>query len=63
MVVRRTIEHMKTRPRDERVAFAGSVAVGVMVILFLGWAVYFFATLPVSTAPAASDTATSTEQF
>ncbi|MBV9159920.1 MAG: hypothetical protein JO019_04985 [Candidatus Kaiserbacteria bacterium] len=34
----RTIDHMKTRPKDDRVAFAASIAIGVVVVLFLGWA-------------------------
>ena len=35
------IEDMKGRSKDERVALAGSIAVGVVIILFLGWAVFF----------------------
>jgi len=42
MVVQKTIDNLKGRPKDERVAVAGGVAVTVMIILFLGWAIYFF---------------------
>ncbi len=61
MVVRRTIEHMKTRPRDERIAFASTVAMSVMFILLIGGAFFSLASIRESgeSAAAPSDTAIS----
>ncbi len=42
MVVRKAIHHLRGRPREERAAAAGWFAIGVVVILFLGWAILFF---------------------
>lgn len=61
MVVRRTIEHMKTRPREDRVAFAGTIAMGVMFLLFIGWAIFFFGTID-DAIPESPSTATSTPE-
>lgn len=61
MVVRRTIEHMKTRPREDRVAFAGAIAIGVMFVLFIGWAIFFFGTID-QAIPQSPATATSTAE-
>jgi len=41
MVIQRTIEHLKTRPKDERKLFATSVAFGVVIILFSLWVFMF----------------------
>jgi hypothetical protein len=57
----RTIEHLRTRPREERVAFAGTVAVGVMIVLFLGWAVFFLHSLRTSSEAAQEAVTTGTE--
>ena len=40
-MLQRTIDNLKERPKEERVAFAGSVAIGAIVILFLGWVLFF----------------------
>ncbi len=52
---------MKERPRHERVAFAGAVAVGAVVVLFVGWAFYFFTSVSNSIPLAAPTAATSTD--
>jgi len=44
MVIKRTIAHMRTRPYEERRAFAGAISVLVMGVLFVGWGFYFFTT-------------------
>jgi len=36
-----TVERLRGRPHDERRALAASIAVGVVVVLFVGWAVFF----------------------
>lgn len=57
------IEDMKGRSKDERVAFAGSVAVAVVIILFVGWAVFFVRGTRLSPAePAAGALGTSSAQ-
>jgi len=42
MVIRRTINSLKTRPHDERLAFAGMCALFVMVVLTGAWGAVFF---------------------
>lgn len=58
-MIQQHIERMKERPRDERVAIAGAIAIGVMAALFFGWAIFFLSTLGSSAAPIL-DTATTT---
>ena len=41
MVIRATIEHMKTRPHQERRDFATMVSVLVVGVLFVGWIMLF----------------------
>lgn len=41
MVVQKTLNNLKNRPKDERVAVASGTAIFVVLILFIGWA-YFF---------------------
>jgi hypothetical protein len=42
VVVQKTIDNLKERSKDERQVVAGGVAVTVVVILLVGWAVLFF---------------------
>lgn len=42
MVVQKTIDNLKGRPKDERQVVAGGIAVTIVVILLVGWAVLFF---------------------
>jgi hypothetical protein len=42
MVIQRTVESLRERPRDERKAVAGGIAIGIVAILFFGWAFLFF---------------------
>jgi ATP-dependent Zn protease len=48
MVVRRTINHIKTRPHHERRAVALMISIGVIVLLFFVWAFFFFTSLHAS---------------
>jgi hypothetical protein len=41
MVVQKTIDNLKDRPKDERKVVAGGVAIAVIAILLIGWAVLF----------------------
>ena len=41
MVIQRTIEQLRERPRHERRAVALGVAGGVMAVLFFAWIVFF----------------------
>jgi len=45
MVLQRTIENLRERPKREREAVAFWIAVAVVAILLLGWCVYFFRSL------------------
>ena len=62
-MIRRTIENLRERPRDERIAFAATVALGVVIVLFLGWIVFFFRSIRTAPAPlpAAQTQATTTQ--
>ena len=42
MVLKKTIHNLKQRPHHERRAFALLSAMGVVVVLFFGWAYAFF---------------------
>ncbi len=42
MVVQRTIDNLKERPKHERKAVASWIAIGLIVILLIGWAIVFF---------------------
>jgi hypothetical protein len=64
MVVRRTIENLRARPKDERTAIAASIALGVVAVLFVGWVVYFFYNLEANPieSPANSSNTTPSQQ-
>ncbi len=42
MVLQKTVDNLKERSKDERQVVAGGIAVTIIVILFVGWAVLFF---------------------
>lgn len=42
MVLQKSVDHLKSRPRDERRAVALGVALLIVAILFVGWAIMFF---------------------
>lgn len=70
----RAIERIKERPPEERRALAGTIAVGVVVVLFIGWGAFLFRGLVAAptatasageastTAPSSSDAGTSDSQ-
>jgi hypothetical protein len=41
VVVQKTIDNLKDRPKDERKAVAGGIAIAVIAILLIGWGVLF----------------------
>lgn len=41
MVVQKTIDNLKERPKDEKTAVAGGIAITVVLILFIGWGFLF----------------------
>ena len=43
MVVQRTINNLKERPKDERKVIATWIAIGIVIILLVGWALVSFA--------------------
>lgn len=42
MVVQKTINNLKERPKDERAAVAGGIAVSLVIVLLVAWAIFFF---------------------
>ena len=42
MVVQKAIDNLKTGPKDDKVAVASGIAVSVVVILLVAWAIFFF---------------------
>lgn len=42
MVIQKTINNLKDKPKDERKAVAGGIAIAVVAILFIGWTFFFF---------------------
>jgi hypothetical protein len=70
MVIQRTVEKLRERPEHERAAVAGSIAIGVVAILLVGWVAIFLhgfgsggnsvvSNPPVTNAPTATTSATS----
>jgi len=41
MVIQKTVDNLKERPKDERKAVAAGLAITIMGILFFGWAFLF----------------------
>lgn len=41
MVIQKSIDNLKGRPKEERTAVAGGIAVGVIIILLIGWSFWF----------------------
>ena len=42
MVVQKTINNLKSGSKDDKVAVASGVAVSVVVVLLVAWAIFFF---------------------
>jgi uncharacterized membrane protein len=42
MVVQKSIDNLKDRPKDERNVVAGGIAIMVVVVLLFAWAILFF---------------------
>lgn len=42
MVIQKTIDNLKEKPKDERKVVAGGIAIMIMTILFIGWVFLFF---------------------
>lgn len=41
MVIQRTVDKLRERPEHERAAVAASVAIGVVLLLLVGWVIVF----------------------
>ncbi len=41
MLIQRTVEKLRERPEHERAAVAASIAIGVVLILIVGWVAVF----------------------
>lgn len=42
MAVQDHIDNLKDRPKDERVAVAGGIASGIVLVILVAWAILFF---------------------
>lgn len=42
MVVQKTINNLKERPKEERAVVAGGIAVSLVIVLLVAWAIFFF---------------------
>lgn len=42
MVVQKALNNLKTGPKDDKVAVASGIAISVVVILLVAWAIFFF---------------------
>ena len=42
MVLQKAVDNLKDKPKDERTAVAGGVAITVVIILFIAWGIFFF---------------------
>jgi hypothetical protein len=51
MVVQRTINNLNDRPHDERKTIASGIAVGVVVVLLIGWGFLFLRKIQKGTMP------------
>ncbi len=45
MVVQKTIDNLKERPKDEKTAVAGGIAVVVVAVLLFAWGLWFVSNL------------------
>ncbi len=51
MVVRRTVENLRERSKEERTAIATWIALSVVAILFIAWVIYFFHSIATTPVP------------
>ena|SRR3989344_3648636 len=42
MVVQKAIDNLKGGPKEDKVAVASGIAIGVVVVLMIAWAIFFF---------------------
>ena len=42
MVIQKAIDNLKDKPKDDRKAVAGGIAIGIVLLLLLGWGFFFF---------------------
>jgi len=45
MVIQKAVDNLKERPKDERKAVAGGIAVTVVAVLFIAWSIFFLKNL------------------
>ena len=62
MVLERTLNNLRERPKEERTAIAAWISIGVVAILLIGWLIYFLHSIQNTPAPVPQSVATSTDQ-
>jgi len=55
VVLQRTIENLRDRPKHERRAVAFWIAIAVIVVLFVAWGIFFVSTLNSNTLQPVND--------
>lgn len=50
MVIQKTIDNLKEKPKEDRKVVAGGIAFALLVLLFFAWAFFFFKKLQHSNA-------------
>lgn len=63
MVVQRTIDNLKDKPHDEKKAVASGIAIGVVIILLVGWGFLFLRKIQKGGTPTLTNTAVPQDQF
>ena len=63
MVVQKTLDNLKDKPHDEKKAVASGIAIGVVIILLVGWGFLFLRKIQRGTVPTLEGSAVPTDQI
>ena len=63
MVVQSTIDNLKEKPHDEKKAVASGIAIGVVIILLIGWGFLFLRKIQRGTVPTLEGSAVPQDQI
>lgn len=63
MVIQQSIDSLKEKPHDEKKAVASGIAVGVVVILLIGWGFLFIRKIQKGTIPTLETSAVPQDQY
>ena len=63
MVVQKTLDSLKDKPHDEKKAVASGIAIGVVIILLIGWGFLFLRKIQKGTVPTLQGSAVPQDQI